>query len=115
LFGPHPEIAWRQDTVECIEKLIKANITPEECNEIKTQLSDPKIVLAMVPQQIANPKFSKTTSTALEIRVPEEHEKVYLTILNRLNERASTLDQGKVDITFDESMGIFFPYYVKRS
>jgi hypothetical protein len=69
----------------------------------------------MVPQQIANPKHSKTTSTALEIRVPAEHEKIYLNILNRLNERASTLDQGEVDITFDESMGIFFPYYAKRS
>jgi hypothetical protein len=115
LFGPHPELSWRQDTVERIEKLIKADITPEECEAIKTKLSDPKVVISMVPQQIANQKFSKTTSTALEIRVPAEHEKVYLNILNRLNERASTLSQGDVDITFDDSLGIFFPYYAKRS
>jgi hypothetical protein len=115
LFGPHPEIAWRQDTVERIEKLIKADITPEECKAIKTNITDPKVVIAMVPQQIANQKHSKTTSTALEIRVPAEFEKIYLNILNQLNERASTLEQGEVDITFDESMGIFFPYYAKQS
>jgi hypothetical protein len=115
LFGPHPEISWRQDTIERIEKLMKADITPEECESIKTNITDPKVVITMVPQQIANPKHSKTTSTALEIRVPAEYEKIYLNILNRLNERASTLDQGEVDITFDESMGIFFPYYAKRS
>jgi hypothetical protein len=99
LFGPHPEIAWRQDTVERIEKLIKADITPEECEAIKTNITDPKVVIAMVPQQIANQKHSKTTSTALEIRVPAEYEKIYLNILNRLNERASTLEQGEVEQT----------------
>jgi hypothetical protein len=69
----------------------------------------------MVPQQISNPKQSKTTSIALEIRVPAEHENTYLNILDQLNERASTLDEGEVDITLDDRLRIFFPYYAKRS
>jgi hypothetical protein len=69
----------------------------------------------MVPQQISNPKYAKTTSIALEIRVPAEHERTYSNILDRLNERASTLEEGEVDITLDNRLGTFFPYYAKRS
>jgi hypothetical protein len=115
LFGPHPELTWRQDIVEKIEKTMKADITDDDCKELKTTLQNPKIVISMVPQQISNPKYSKTTSIALEIRVPAEHESTYLNILDRLNERASTLDEGEVDITLDDRLGIFFPYYAKRS
>jgi hypothetical protein len=32
-----------------------------------------------------------------------------------LNERASTLAEGDVDIVLDENIGVFFPYYAKRS
>jgi hypothetical protein len=115
MFGPHPELTWRQEIVEKIEKTMKADITEEECKELKTTLQKPKIVISMVPQQISNPKHSTTTTIALEIRVPADHEKVYLSILDRLNERASTLDEGEVDITLDESLGTFFPYYAKRT
>jgi hypothetical protein len=115
LFGPHPELAWRQDIVEKIEKTMKADITDDDCKELKTTRQNPKIVISMVPQQISNPKHSKTTSIALEIRVPAEHENTYLNILDRLNEQASTLDEGEVDITLDDRLGIFFPYYAKRS
>jgi hypothetical protein len=94
---------------------MKADITVEECNAIGSDIKDPKIVITMVPQQISNPKFSKTTSIALEIRVPAAHEKLYLSILDRLNERSSTLEQGEVDITLDDSIGVFFPYYAKKS
>jgi translation elongation factor P/translation initiation factor 5A len=115
MFGPHPELTWRQDIVEKIEKTMKADITDEDCEELKTTRQHPKIVISMVPQQISNPKHAKTTSIALEIRVPADHEKTYLNILDRLNERASTLDEGEVDITLDDRLGTFFPYYAKRS
>jgi hypothetical protein len=115
MFGPHPELTWRQDIIEKIEKTMKADITEEDCKELGTNLQSPKIVISMVPQQISNPKYAKTTSIALEIRVPADHEKTYLEILDRLNERASNLDDGEVDITLDDRLGMFFPYYAKRS
>jgi hypothetical protein len=113
LFGPHPELTWRQDIVEKIEKTMKADITDDDCNELKTTRQNPKIVVSMVPQQISNVKHSKMTSIALEIRVPADHDKTYLNILDRLNERASNLNEGEVDITLDDRLGTFFPYYAK--
>jgi hypothetical protein len=56
-----------------------------------------------------------TKSIALEVRVPAEFEQTYLTILDHLNERASTLKEGDVDLILDENLGVFFPYYAKRS
>jgi hypothetical protein len=94
---------------------MKADISPDECKEINTNHSNPKIVISMVPQQISNPRHNKTTSLALEIRVPAAHEKTYLTILERLNERKSTLEDGEADITLDDRLGVFFPYHAKRS
>jgi hypothetical protein len=114
-FGPHPELTWRQDIVERIEKTMKADISESECKEINTNHQKPKIVISMVPQQISNQKHSKTTSLALEIRVPAAHERIYLNILERLNERASTLEEDEVDITLDDRLGQFFPYHAKRS
>jgi hypothetical protein len=32
-----------------------------------------------------------------------------------LNERASNLPEGEVDITLDDRLGIFFPYYAKQT
>jgi Tfp pilus assembly protein PilP len=115
MFGPHPELTWRQDIIEKIEKTMKADITDDDCQELNTTRQDPKIVITMVPQQISNLKHSKTTSIALEIRVPADHDKTYLNILDRLNERASNLPEGEVDITLDDRLGTFFPYYAKRS
>jgi hypothetical protein len=69
LFGPHPELTWRQDIVDKIEKTMKADISANECKEINTNHQNPKIVISMVPQQISNQKFSKTTS-ATSIRNP---------------------------------------------
>jgi hypothetical protein len=92
---------------------MKADISPDECKEINTNHNNPKIVIAMVPQQISNPRYNKTTSLALEIRVPTAHERTYLNILERLNERKSTLQDGKADLTLDNRLGIFFPYHAK--
>jgi hypothetical protein len=38
---------------------------------------------------------------------------VYLEILDRLNERASQLKKGEVNLVLDECIGTFFPYYAK--
>jgi hypothetical protein len=115
IFGPHPELTWRDRIIEKIKKTMKADISEEECGKIQTTFQKPKIVISMVPQIISNPKYSNTKSIALEIRVPATHENVYLNILDRLNERASTLQDEEVDLTLDEQLGKFFPYYAKRS
>jgi hypothetical protein len=62
----------------------------------------------MVPQPISNPKYNDTKSITLEIRVPAEHESIYLNILDRLNERASNLKDDEVDIALDNRLGFFF-------
>jgi hypothetical protein len=115
LFGPHPELSWRDDIVEKIERTMKADISEEECSKIDTNLQKPKIVISMIPQIISNPKHNNTKSIALEIRVPTAHEHIYQNILDRLDERASTLQEGEVDLILDDRLGTFFPYYAKRS
>jgi hypothetical protein len=57
-----------------------------------------KMMKADVPQIISNMKHKNTKSLALEIRVPVEFEQTYLNILDRLNERASTLKNGEVEL-----------------
>jgi hypothetical protein len=42
LFGPHPELSWRDDLVDKIEKTMKAEIMEEECTKIKMTLQQPK-------------------------------------------------------------------------
>jgi hypothetical protein len=72
------------------------------------------LIACLFPQQISNNKHSKVTSITLEVRVPAEHERVYLEILDRLNERASQLKDGEVNLVLDERIGtLFFPYYAK--
>lgn len=115
LFGPHPELAWRQTIIERLEKTMKADITEEDCQKLKSTIQDPKIVVSIVPQQISNPKYNQTKSFALELRVPAEHESTYLEIMDRLNERACTLKEDEIDIILDDSIGTFFPYYAKRN
>jgi hypothetical protein len=114
-FGPHPELTWRQDIVERIEKTMKADLTDDDCKQLQTNILNPKIVISLVPQSISNPRYSDTKSIALEVRVPAEHEKTYCSILDRLNERACTMANDDIDIILDDSMGKFFPYYAKQS
>jgi hypothetical protein len=113
LFGPHPEIAWRQTIIEQMEKTITAEIITSGDNQ--TDNSVPKVVISIVPQQISNPKYNNTKSIALEVRVPADKESMYIEIVDRLNERTVTKDDDDVDIIMDETMGTFFPYYAKRS
>jgi hypothetical protein len=87
---------------------MRADLTPDERETLSKMTKNPKLVIQLTPQLISNKKFSKTTSVALEVRVPAEHERIYLEILDRLNERASLLQEGEVDIVLDEQIGIFF-------
>jgi hypothetical protein len=113
MFGPHPDYTWRQKITDSLENTILADLFPEETKSLSNSSSKPKIMIQLTPQQISNNKHSKVTSIALEVRVPAEHERVYLEILDRLNERASQLKDGEVDIVLDECIGTFFPYYAK--
>jgi hypothetical protein len=116
LFGPHPEIAWRQSIVDRLERTIKADImTSGDCQKLISVNNQPNVVISVVPQQISNPAHNQTKSIALEVRVPAEHEATYIDILDRLTERAVTTQEDEVDIVMDESVGTFFPYYAKRS
>jgi hypothetical protein len=112
IFGPHPDYAWRQDSIDSLETTMKADLTPEEREKL-TKNSKTQIVIQLTPQQISNSRFSKVSSVALEVRVPAEHARIYTEILDRLNERASLLEKGEVDLVMDQRIGTFFPYYAK--
>jgi hypothetical protein len=86
LFGPHPELAWRQTIIKRMEKMMKADITDDDCKKLNSTIQEPNIVLTVVPQQISNPKYNQTKSIALELRVLAAHESTNLEILNCLNE-----------------------------
>jgi hypothetical protein len=109
LFGPHPELAWRQSIVEQLEKTIQAEIITAG-----DDLDSKSIVVSLVPQQISNPKYNQTKSITLEVCVPADKEAKYIKILDRLNERTALMEQDEVDIVMDEKIGTFFPYYAKR-
>jgi hypothetical protein len=115
LFGPHPELAWRQTIIDRLVTTMKADITEDDCKKLKSTIQEPNLVLTIVPQQISNPKYNQTKSIALEVRVPAAHESVYLEMIDRLNERACTLKDDEIDIILDDSIGTFFPYYAKRN
>jgi hypothetical protein len=112
IFGPHPDYAWRQDSIDSLEATIKADLSPEETEKL-TKNSKIQVVIQLTPQTITNSRFSKVSSVALEVRVPAEHARIYTEILDRLNERASFLDKGEVDLVLDQRIGTFFPYYAK--
>jgi hypothetical protein len=91
---------------------MKAELTPDE-RKAMTKNDQAQVVVQLTPQPINNSKFSKVLSVALEVRVPTEHARIYTAVLDRLNERASLLEQGDVDIILDPKIGVFFPYYAK--
>jgi hypothetical protein len=74
----------------------------------KTSERDPKIILSLNIQAIGNSIPAPTTSIALEIRVPSGQERIYISILERLYEKAQ---DGTIIIP--TKLGKFFPYYMK--
>jgi hypothetical protein len=113
LFGPHPELAWRQTIDDRLVNTMKADITEEDCKKLNSTIQEPNLVLTIVPQMISNVKHNQTKSIALEVQVPAAHESVHLEMIDRLNERACTLKNDEIDIILDDSIGTFFPYYAK--
>jgi hypothetical protein len=112
LFGPHPDYSWRQDTIDSVEMTIKAELTPDEKEKL-TKNSKAQVIVQLTPQPINNHKFLKVSLVALEVRVPAEHARIYTEVFDCLNERASLLNKGEVDIILDPKVGTFFPYYAK--
>lgn len=56
LFGPHPELAWRQAIVEHLEIMMKVDMnTPKDCQKLQSTIQEPNIIISIVPQQISNP------------------------------------------------------------
>jgi hypothetical protein len=114
LFGPHPDYTWRQTITDSLEQTMKAELTEDEKEKLSSSSKNAKLVISLIPQKVNNNRHSKINTIALEVRVPAEHERIYTNILDRLNERASLLEKGEVDIVLDPKIGNFFPYYAKN-
>jgi hypothetical protein len=82
LFGPHPELAWRQTITDRLIATMKADTTDDDCKKLNSTIQEPNLVLTIVPQQISNPKHNQTKSIALEVRVPAAHESVYIDMID---------------------------------
>jgi hypothetical protein len=109
LFGPNPDYTWRDELADLLIKTMKTAITDEETSILgKTKSNKPKIILSLNIQTIGNTIPTPTTTVALEIRVPNEHKSTYIDILERLYEKAQ--DQ---EIIIPNTLGKFFPYYMK--
>jgi hypothetical protein len=109
LFGPNPDFTWRDDLAELLIDTMKSEITDEESEKIgKTSDGKPKIILSLNIQKIGLSEPVKTTSVALEIRVPTGKERIYTTIIERLYDKAEDKE-----MILPEKLGKFFPYYLK--
>jgi hypothetical protein len=53
LFGPHPDYAWHQDTIESLEMTMKADLSTKEREQL-TKNSKTQVVIQLTPQQISN-------------------------------------------------------------
>jgi hypothetical protein len=60
LFGPHPELAWRQSIVEQLERTILAEIITAGDKLDSNSNDRPNVVISLVPQQISNLKHNQT-------------------------------------------------------
>jgi hypothetical protein len=89
IFGPHPDYAWRQDSINRLETTMKADLTPEEREKL-TKNSNTQVVIQLTPQPITNIRFSKVSSVALEVRVPAEHARTYTEILDKHQDKEET-------------------------
>jgi hypothetical protein len=74
----------------------------------KTEDNKPKIILSLNTQTLGMSKPIKTTSVALEIRVPTGMERIYTSIIERLYEKAES-----EELIILNKLGKFFPYYMK--
>jgi hypothetical protein len=109
LFGPNPDFTWRDELATLLIETMKTVITDEEKVILgETRERNPKIILSLNIQAIGNSTPTPTTSIALEIRVPSGQERIYISILERLYEKAQ-----EETIIIPTKLGKFFPYYMK--
>jgi hypothetical protein len=109
LFGPNPDYTWRDELADVLIETMKSAITPEEAQHIgTTEDNTPKIILSLNTQTIGISKPTETTSVALEVRVPTGLERTYISIIERLYEKAE-----EEELIIPAKLGKFFPYYMK--
>jgi hypothetical protein len=82
LFGPNPDFTWRDELAALLMEMMKPVITEDEKEFLgTTKNNEPKIILSLNTQTIGNNIPNPTTSLTLEIRVPNEQQKIYIDIL----------------------------------
>jgi hypothetical protein len=110
LFGPNPDFTWRDELATLLIDTMKVTISDEEKQILGvTDSNEPKIILSLNIQAIGNKTADQTTtSVALEVRVPTEHKRTYIEIIERLYEK-----EQDEEIIIPSKLGKFFPYYMK--
>jgi uncharacterized protein YeeX (DUF496 family) len=109
LFGPNPDYTWRDELADLLIETMKPVVTEEEKAILGTTgNNEPKLILSLNVQMIGSTSTKPTKSVALEIRVPNEKQKIYIDILERLYEKSQ---DGEAIIP--NKLGKFFPYYMK--
>jgi hypothetical protein len=110
LFGPNPDYTWRDELATLLIETIKPIVTEDEKQILGvTATNEPKLILSLNIQTIGNKTNDQTTtSVALEVRVPTEHKKIYIDIIERLYEK-----EQDEEIIVPNKLGKFFPYYMK--
>jgi hypothetical protein len=110
LFGPNPDFTWRDELATLLIDMMKVTISDEEKQILGvTDSNEPKIILSLNIQAIGNKTADQTTtSVALEVRVPTEHKRTYIEIIERLYEK-----EQDEEIIIPSKLGKFFPYYMK--
>jgi hypothetical protein len=110
LFGPNPNYTWRDELATLLIETIKPIVTKEEKQILgETASNEPKLIMSLNIQAIGSKTNNQTTtSVALEVRVPTEHKKTYIDIIERLYEK-----EQDEEIVVPNKLGKFFPYYMK--
>jgi hypothetical protein len=89
LFGPNPDVTWRDQLATLLINTMKPEITDEEKNKLGTANDgSPKVLLSLNIQSIGMSKPTEISSVALEIRVPTGTERLYTSIIERIYEKA---------------------------
>jgi hypothetical protein len=105
LFGPNPDYTWRDELATLLIDTIKPIVTEEEKQILGvTAANKPKLMLSLNIQAIGNKiNDQTTTSVALEVRVPTEHKKTYIDVIERLYEK-----EQDEEIVVPNKLGKFF-------
>jgi hypothetical protein len=109
LFGPNPDVTWRDQLADLLIDTMKPEINDEEKIKLGSASDgSPKVILSLNIQSIGISKPTEISSVALEIRVPTGTERIYTAVIERLYEKAE-----KQELMIPNQLGKFFPYYMK--